>query len=185
MRSAVCFALLLSAAAHAQPADWSAVTPAVGVTAPVADAFGPDWRSGVGAAARVELPAYRGRVRASLAVASYQADALPDFGTLAATLGWGPELALGPVRAALGVEVGAVLFRFDRVNDGTFENVTETEAAVGAWGRLEAPVTGRVRAWAGAEVLRIALADPAAVATASAGLGIRLDAPGWLRAVLR
>ena len=184
MRLAVYCAILLPAA-HAQPVDWSTVTPAVGATVPLTDAFGPEWAPGAGAAVRLELPAYRGRVRASLAVAGYHADALPDFRTLAATLGWGPEVRLGPVRAALGVEVGAMLFRFDRVGDGAFENVTETEAAVGVWGRLEAPLTRRVQAWAGAEVLRVALAEPATVATASAGLGVRLVTPRWLRAALR
>lgn len=189
MRRVVCLVTLLAASAHAQPGDWSELVPSVGVSVPLAEGFGPDWTAGTGAAARLDLPAYRGRVRAALGVARYPANredtALPDFSMVSATLGWGPDRALGRLRVAAGAQVGAVLFRFDRVNDGTFENVTETEAAVGAWARLSLPLASRLRVWAEAETLRLALAEPTYVTTASAGLAVRLDTPGWLREALR
>ena len=115
------------------------------------------------------------------------ASGLPEFVAVFPTLGWGLGLGL-PGGAALraGPHVGAAHLRFDGEGGAFGGNLqNETEAAVGAWARLDAPVAGRVRVWAEAEATRIALADPVTLATGSAGLAVRLDTPGWLRSVLR
>lgn len=194
MRRALLLSAVLATAAHAQPGDWATLDLGLGATAPIAGGFVAPWRAGPGGAARLAVPAYGGLVRAALDVNAYDveaadagaADGLPDFGLVAATLGWGPGLALpGGARAWAGVEVGAVLLRFETVETGGFQNTTETEAAVGAWVRLSAPVAGRVQAWAEGRALRVALAEPATLTAVTAGLAVRLDTPGWLRGVLR
>jgi hypothetical protein len=181
-------ALLLTASASAQPAeDWRTLEPAAGLALPLSDGFAL-WEAGPGGALRLEAPAYGGHARLALRIAAYapERDGLPSFVAAFPTLGWGPALRL-PGGAALraGPHVGAVHLRFEAAEGfgGNLQN--ETELAVGAWARLEAPVAGRLRAWAEAEVLRAALADPATLATASAGLAVRLDTPRWLRSVLR
>ncbi|MDT0631758.1 hypothetical protein RQM47_05440 [Rubrivirga sp. S365] len=183
-------ALALPALAAAQGGadDWAMVEPALGVASPLAGGFGPEWAARPGAAARLEAPAYGGRARLALRVAGYEAARpdLPAFSAVTALAGWGPSVALGAgVRGGAGLQVGAVRYAFDDGGEfgGFLQN--ETEAAWGAWLRLDAPLAGRLRVWAEAEALRVALADPATVATASAGLALRLDAPAWLRAVLR
>ena len=168
--------------------DWSTLTPGLGGSVQLADRFGPEWTAGAGAGARAVLPAYGGVARASLDARRYAAarPELPDFRATTATLGWGPTLAL-PAGARLsgGVLVGALHLRFERLEEIRFQNVTEIEAAVGGWGRLDVPLAGRLGVWLEADVLRVALSDPAALATGSAGLALRLDTPGWLREVLR
>lgn len=176
-------------AANAQDA-WSTLTPSLGISAPPLDRF-EDWDAAPGIAGRVLLPAYGGRVRAALDVRRSTAtrEPLPGYRSTATTLGWGPTAALpAGVRLSGGVLVGALHLRFEpleEIGEDEFQNVTELEAVVGGWARLSVPLAGRLRLWGEAEVLRVALADPAAVGTVSGGLALRLDTPRWLRGVLR
>lgn len=175
-------------AARSTPEPWGTVAFALGASMPVGEGFGSAWSAGAGLAARGSTPAYGGLVRASLGARPYTAadPSLPDFWTASAALGWGPGLALpAGGRVWVGAGVGAVLFRFEELDTGVYQNVTETEAAVGGWGRLEVPLGGPTFVWAEGEVLRVALATPATLVAASAGLGIQLRSPGWLRAFLR
>lgn len=187
MRHALVLIALSVGTAHAQ-SDWSTLSPGIGAGVPLVDAFEPEWTAEVGADARLVTPAYGGQVRAALGARAYTANAegLPDFQTFSAMLGWGPRVA-GPLGTTLaaGPQVGAVLLRFDRTASGGFQNVTELEAAVGIWARLDVPLAGRLSAWLEAQAMRVAFADPATAVTAVGGLSVRLDTPGWLEAVLR
>lgn len=175
-------ALLLAAGAQAQPANWSTVTPAAGIAVPLDGGFSA-WSTGTGVSGRIELPAYRGRARAELRLATYDADdeAQPEFTLVLATLGWGPAVRLGPVRLGAGGRVGGALFRIDDDTAGNLQS--ESELAVGAWAG-GALVVGRVEAWAEMTGTRVTLSDPVVLVTASGGLAVRLDTPAWLRRVL-
>ncbi len=177
-------AAALATAAHAQPADWSTLTPALGASAGLSGGFGETWRAGPGLTARVEAPAYGGRARAEVRAAVYDApdETAPEFALLVPTLGWGPAVKAGPVRLGVGVKVGAARFQIDDDQAGNLQN--ETELAVGAWAGAALRL-GRVEVWAEADATRLTLADAVTLAGASGGLAVRLGTPRWLRGVLR
>ncbi len=174
---------LLVAAAHAQPAQ-ATLTPGVGGLVPVAGGFGDTWRAGAGLSARVEAPAYGGRARAEVWVAVYDApdETVPEFSLVVPTLGWGPALDVGPVRLGAGVRVGAARFQIDDDQAGNLQN--ETELAVGAWAGA-ALRWGRAEVWAEVDGTRLTLAEPVTLVAATGGLAVRLDAPRWLRTLVR
>ena len=186
LRCAVLLVTTLAAQAQAQT-SWSTVEVGLGGSAAVAASFTPEWSAGPGIVAQAASSAYGGRVQATVAARPYAtADSdLPDFRTVTATLGWGPGLRLGPVRVWAGGTVGVVQFRFERLDRGEFQNVSEIEAVVGAWARIEGNLAGPVWAWAEGRALRAALADPTALTSAGAGLAVRVSTPGWLRDALR
>lgn len=183
------FALLLAclgAAAEAQ--DAISLWPAAGASVVATGGFD-GWTAGPGVTGRLEAPAYGGRARAALRVASFEATdptARPDFTSVLATVGWTRSARLGRASVGAGPLVGATQFRFDD-EDGEFSgNLTrETEAVVGAVARLDVPLAGRVSFWSEAEALRVALARPRTLGLVSAGLSLRLDAPRWVQAVLK
>lgn len=188
MRALAALLLLAAPAALAQPGDWRTLTPAAGVSVPLGGGFGPAWDTGTGFVLRIESPAYGGQARASLRAARVEPreSGLPAFDALFPSLGWGAGLGLpGGLRLQGGPQLGTAYLRFEATDDfgGALQN--ETELTVGAWARVEAPVGGRVRAWAEAEAIRVALRDPVTLTAASAGLALRLDTPRWLRTVLR
>ena len=188
MRRLALLLLALGSSVQAQTGDWRTLEPALGVALPLGGGFGPEWTARPGLAARLDAPAYGGRARLAVRVASYATPdpALPEFLSVAASLGWGLEAALpAGLRLGGGPQVGALHLRFDD-EDGRFGGnlQNETEATVGAWARLDVPLTRRVSLWAEADVLRVAFADPATITSLGAGLAVRLDTPGWLRTVL-
>jgi len=177
--------VLLIAPAQAQPTDWATLTPGLGPAVPLAGGFGDGpWEAGLGAHARVEAPLYGGRVRAALWATAYEdpGGAVPGFVLAVPTLGWGPFVDAGRVRLGAGGRVGAALLRVDDDDAGRLQ--TETELAVGAWGG-GAVRLGRVEVWAEAEATHLTLSTPVTLVTGGGGLALRLDAPRWLRAVLR
>ena len=165
-------------------ADWSTLTPAVGLGAPLGDGYGPEWTTGAALSVRVEAPAYGGRVRAEVRAAEYPsaAEGVPGFSTLAPTVGWGPALRVGPVRLGAGARVGVVRFQIDDDDAGRLQS--ETELTVGGWAGAALRL-GRVEVWAEADGARVALSDPVALWTVGGGVALRLDTPGWLGGVLR
>lgn len=181
--------LLLLPVAHAQTDDWTTLEPAFGAALPLDGGFGPEWEAGPGVAARLDAPTTGGHARLALRVAPYEPRVpdLPEFLAVAASLGWGPSLALpAGLRLRGGPQVGVLHLRFDNEGGrfgGNLQN--ESEVTFGTWARLDVPVIRRVRLWAEAEALRAAFADPATITSLGAGLSVRLDAPGWLRTVLR
>ena len=180
--------LALAVPAASAQGDWSSLAPGLGVAAPPAGGFGAEWTPTAGLRAGVTSPAYGGLVRAALGARGYAAsrDDLPDFWLASASAGWGPTAALPRgLRLSGGVLAGVAHLRFEALDGVPFQNTTETEAAVGAWARLDVPVTGTVRLWTEAELLRVALAEPVTLATGSAGLAVRVETPGWLRGLLR
>lgn len=188
MRS--CLVLLFLASlggiARAQPgAPWGQIEPSLGVAIPVGEGFGEAWALRAGPTVRLAAPAYGGWARAtvrSLSAEPRDADA-PAFALALPSIGWGPEVGLGPVRLSAGPEVGVALFRFDDDESGNLQN--ETEVAVGAWGSVAVPLGGGARVWAETSALRATLADPVTLVTVGGGVGLRLDAPSWLRRFLR
>ena len=183
--------ILLTAAAASAQGDWAMLAPAAGVAAPVGGGFGGEWTAAPGVAAHLEAPAYGGAVRAALWTARYDAlegatgvlGPVPDFALAVPTVGWGPVLEAGPVRAGVGVHLGVAVFRFDDGADDAL--TTETEVAVGGWAGLTLEVAGPLEAWAEVSATRVALDEPDAVWTASGGLAVRLSTPQWLRRALR
>ncbi len=179
--------LVLASAVTAQPA-WRTVDPAVGATAALDGGFGPEWRALPGAVGRLEAPAYGGQARFALRLTAYEPTrpGLPKFLAVAPSLGWGlgAHFPAG-LRVQAGPQVGVLHLRFDD-GDGQFGGnlQNETEVTVGAWARLEAPLARHVTAWLEAEGVRVAVADPTTLTTASAGLAIHLDTPSWLRTLL-
>lgn len=173
---------LVATGAHAQ-ASWSTLTPAAGIAIPVESGF-PAWSTGASAAARVETPAWSGRARAELRLATYDTDreSLPEFTLVVPTLGWGPALDVGPARLGAGGRVGIAFFRLDDDTAGNLQN--EAEMAVGAWAggafRL-----GRAELWAEVDATRFTLSEPTTLVTVGSGLAVRLDTPRWLRRVLQ
>ena len=177
----------LGASAHAQP-DAAVLWPAAGASALVAGGFD-GWTAAPGATARLETPFYGGQARAALRLAAFEsADAAvrPDFALVTATVGWTRSVRLGRALVGGGAVVGATQFRFGDA-DGRFSGnlSNETEAVVGALARVDVPLAGRLGVWAEAEALRVALAQPRALALVTAGASLRLDAPRWVQAVLR
>ena len=173
--------LVLATAASAQP-SWSELTPGAGATALVGDALAP-WAAGPGITVRVEAPAYGGRARVEVRAFDFEVDdeRLPEFALVVPTVGWGPALAAGPMRLALGARVGAGLFRLDDDDAGNLQN--ETELAVGGWAGAALRL-GRAEVWAEVGGMRLTLSDPATPVGVTAGLAVRLGTPGWLRGVL-
>lgn len=167
----------------AAPLPRPSVTVRAGAATLAAGGFGRAWEAGPGVALRLDVPAYRGTSRLALAAAPFEARdrAVPAFWFVVATLGWGPDVRLpGRARLAAGPVVGAVHLRF-APRDGFGGNLqNETEAVVGAFVRASVPLRGRVSAWADAEVLRVALAEPRTLALASAGVALRLEVPPGL-----
>ena len=187
MRRLLLLLLVAASGAAAQP-HWRTVEPALGGAIALDGGFGPEWEAGTGVVARLEAPAYGGHARIALRVAPYEPDRadLPEFTAVAPSLGWGLGAGLpGGLRLLAGPQVGVLHLRFDD-EDGQFGGnlQNETELMAGAWGRLEAPLTRRVRLWTEGEVSRVAFANPAVISTASAGLAVRLDTPRWLRGLL-
>ncbi len=189
-----CLALLRSTAAQAQePSGTSPVADApptrigasVGTSGVAAGGFGDAWRPGIGAGGRLDVPAYGGRLRASLTVLPFASrtgdrSAIPSFVAVVPTLGWGPALALpGGARASAGPVVGIVQARFpEHVGPGgTSSGVNETEAVVGLFGSVRVPLGGRLAAWADVEALRMALDRPRALVGVGAGLSVDLGVP--------
>ena len=183
MRSLVLLSLL-AGVASAQTPDWSTLTPGAGAVAFVETGLGAPWEAGPGVAARLEAPAYGGRVRADVVAAEYATsdEAVPAFLLVVPTLGWGPSLEAGRVRVGAGGRVGAAAFRIDDDTAGNLQN--EIEAAVGAWAG-GAVRFGRLEVWAEAAATRVTLSDSVTLVTAAGGLAVRLEAPRWLRGVLR
>ena len=191
MRLALCLLALCTAAPARAQAVASALWPAAGVAAPVAGGV-EGWTGGTGVAARLETPLYGGRARLAVRALRYEASAegRPPFLLLLPAVGWTRSARLpGGVEVGAGAAVGAALFRFGADPSFTGNLQNETEAAVGALARLDVPlgrlVGGRLALWAEAEATRVALARPVTLASVTAGLSVRLDAPGGVQAVLR
>lgn len=185
--------LLLTAAGttsvRAQPADFATLDAQLGLTAQLAEPYGGRWTTGPGPVGRVATPFYGGRLHAGLRAypnADAQADTLPDFLALHAEVGWGPALAL-PAGARLtgGAHLGAVAFRFDETEPYSGALTNELELAAGLFVRLDAPLGGPVRAWAGADGLHVFTAAPEQLLFVEGGLSVTVASPGWLRRFLR
>ena len=178
-RLAVALAVVVSLVA---PADAQSVRLSAGGVLPAGGALGPGWDAQPGASGHILLPMYGGETRLALDLAAHRAtrDDLPDFLALNATLGWGPVLALGPIRLAPGAEIGAGRFAFD--DDGVFgDNASsESELVAGAYVRARVPVAGRLEVWAEGGARRTFFSTPATTTSASAGLSVRIGVPGWL-----
>lgn len=164
-------AALLTATASAQP-----VRLAAGATVPLTGELGPAWEAQPGLAGQILLPMYGGETRLSLDLATHDAtrEDAPDFTALVATLGWGPVLALGPVRLNPGAEVGAGRYAFDDGGEFGGNLSSESEVVAGAYLCAGAPVAGRLEVWAEGGVRRTFFSTLATTATASAGLAVRL-----------
>jgi hypothetical protein len=142
------------------------------------------WTSAPGLAGRVETPAYGGRARLSVRAVPYEEteDGRPPFWLVVPAVGWTRSARLpGGVEVGVGAAVGVALFRFGADDEfpGNLQN--ETEVAVGALARLDGPVGrlagGRLAVWAEAEATHVVLARARTLATATAGLSVRLDGP--------
>lgn len=191
MRLALCLLAVCSAAPARAQASGTALWPAAGVAVPLGGGID-GWRASPGVSARLETPLYGGRARLSVRAVPYEetGEGRPPFLLALPTVGWTRSARLpGGVEAGVGAVVGVALFRFgaDEAFGGNLQN--ETEAAVGALARVDVPVGrlagGRLAVWAEAEATRVALARPLTLGTVTAGLSVRLDAPGFVQAVLR
>ena len=161
---------------------------ALGVALP-SQPFGDPWTVGAGGAARLALPLHGGTAEGVLRALAYEGGALdgtseaPGFTFLAATVGWGPTVRLGPAELTPLARVGAVQFRFDEDPRFGAQLQNEAEAAVGVALRLAVPV-GRAAVWAEGEALHVALREPETVASLSAGLAVRVGLPPAVRRLL-
>lgn len=195
MRLAVCLLAVCAGGACVSPAraqaTGAALWPAAGVAVPLGGGID-GWTASPGVVSRLETPLYGGRARLSVRAVPYEetAEGRPPFWLVVPTAGWTRSATLpGGVEAGVGAVVGVALFRFgaDDAFTGNLQN--EAEAVVGALARVDVPVGrvvgARLAVWAEAEATRVALARPRTLGTVTAGLSVRLDAPGWVQAVLR
>ena len=182
MPAALRLAVLLCLAA---PAAAQELRVAAGAVAPAAGRLAPGWSAGPGLRASAALGTHE-ELRATLDVAVHDTEdpALPAFVAVGAFLGWSPTVALGPLRLAPGVELGAVHMRFDDGERFGERLSAETELGVGLFARASVAVGGPVEAWAEGGVRRVFLSTPADLAAASAGLALRLPAPRLVRDAL-
>ncbi len=183
----------VASAPHAQtPASGPSgptVTLSIGPAAVVAGGFGDAWRPGAGVAARGEASAYGGQARGALFMIPHDAAdgaAVPAFGLVGATAGWGVRVAL-PAGAELvaGPTVGVLAFRFRDAEAFPGYQGNETETAVGAFAGVRVPVARHVVVWADADALRVALAPPRGLLTVAGGVALRLAVPDALGRALR
>lgn len=173
-------------AAQDEARDWSTLTVSAGPAVPLTNPYGDAWALRPGGALRVEAPAWRGGVHASLWV--FETDPrtpdVPGFLSVVPAVGWGTGAQLARVSVSAGGELGIVHSRFEREGGFGDRPDQETEVFVGAYARADAPIAGRIRVWSEAGVRRIAYADAAVLPSLAAGLAIRLDTPSWLRRAL-
>ena len=186
MRSSLALLLLCCAAAQAQPAHLETLEVALSGVAPLGEAYGGLWAVSPGAALRVGTEFYGGQ--AALALHAFTNEAAeadhPDFLALHGALGWGARVPLpARLRLTAGGLVGAVHMRFDDENRDALSR--ETELTAGLFARLDAPVAGPVRLFAGAEVARVYTAVPITYRFVHGGVSVSAPAPGWLRRLLR
>lgn len=189
MRKSVIFAaLLLGGVAEAQERNFETVGVALVGSIPLAVSYDSVWDAGMGAAVRAETPFYGGALQVALHVFPNdgRAEDLPDFLAVHGALGWGYALRLpGGVRFTAGPEVGALHMRFDDDERFILALQNETELTAGLFAHLDVPLAGAIRAYAGAEALRLFTAEPITLGVVHAGLRTDFATPGWLRRVLR
>jgi hypothetical protein len=180
-------ALLVGAPARAQQHLETLEVAASGVV-PLGGTYDGRWTAGPGAALRAGVAFYGGHAHFALHAfpnAPQQPD-LPSFVALRGALGWGARVGL-PARLGLtaGGAVGAVTMRFEADDrfPGALQN--ETELTAGLFARLDAPLAGPLRLFAGAEVARAYTAEPIVFRFVEGGVVLVADAPGWLRRLLR
>jgi hypothetical protein len=114
------------------------------------------------------------------------ADDLPDFTAIHAVGGWGPAVVLpGGARFVPTAHVGALAFRFDDEDDFSGALRNETELTFGLAARTDLGVHGPLRAWVGADVVRVFTRPGETLYFVDAGISVALTAPGWLREALR
>jgi hypothetical protein len=187
MRISLALALLCCAAsARAQPRHLETLEGVLAGVAPVGETYDGLWTAGPGGALRVGTEFYGGE--ASFALHAFpnepaQPD-LPAFLAVRGALGWGARLGLpARLRLTAGGTVGAVHMRFDDEDRDALSN--ETELTAGLFARLDAPLAGPVRLFAGAEVVHVYTAVPITYRFVQGGVSVSAPAPGWLRRLLR
>jgi hypothetical protein len=187
--SALLLSLLLAAAVSAQPRHLETVEAALGGVVAAGETYDGLWTAEPGAALRVGAAFYGGQAHAALhAFPNHpQAPDLPAFRTLRGEVGWGPVLALpAGLRLTAGAAAGAMVMWFDD-HDGQFVGAlqNETELTAGLFARLDAPLAGPVRVFAGADVTRVYTAEPLVLRFVQGGVAVAVPSPGWLRRLLR
>ncbi|MDX1439994.1 MAG: hypothetical protein R3284_08840 [Rubricoccaceae bacterium] len=146
------------------------------------------WEANWGLSGRVATPFYRGKLdfRIRAFENNHAAETHPEFLALHWEVGWGYTFPLlERVELNAGGRVGAMMMRFDdeEVFTGGLKN--ETELTSGLFVRIDAPVSGSWRVFAETEWAYMYLANPSTFTFVEAGMELRLDAPDWLRSVLR
>lgn len=181
---------LLPVLPRAQPAgagSFSEVSLDVGGGAQPAAPYEGLWAAGPHVALRAATPFYGGRLHLGLRGFSSEGDAeRPDFLAVHARVGWGGGVALpGGLRAEGGAHLGGVLYHFEA--SGPFGAVlqNESELAAGLYARLDAPLAGRLRAWAGADAVQVFTAAPERRLFVEGGLSVTLPLPAAVRRALR
>lgn len=185
-KSVILAALLLGSVAQAQ--NFETVGVAFGGAMPLSVSYDAVWDAGAGAAVRAETPFYGGAIQIAFHVFPNhgRAEDLPDFLAVHGALGWGYTLRLpGGVHLTAGPEVGALHMRFDDDERFTLALQNETELTAGLFTHLDVPLVGAIRAYAGAEALRLFTAEPITLGFIHAGLRTDVATPGWLRRALR
>jgi hypothetical protein len=187
--SALLLSLLLAAPTSAQPRHLEAVEGALAGVVAVGEAYDGLWTAEPGAALRLGTAFYGGQAHVALhAFPNHPEEAgLPEFTALRGEVGWGPVLTLpAGLRLTAGAAAGAMTMWFDD-HDGQFVGAlqNETELTAGLFARLDAPLAGPVRVFAGAEATRVYTAEPIVLRFVQGGVAVAVPSPGWLRRLLR
>lgn len=112
-------------------------------------------------------------------------DALPDYGTWIAFLGWGGELRVAPrVRAELGIRPAVAFFRFRRSPAFPTSGKSESELTLGAGAALRLDVGGGWSVGVAARERRILTRERLDQHVFAAELSRTFGTPAWIRAVL-
>jgi hypothetical protein len=161
---------------------------AAGGAGPLGSAWDGAWEASPAASFHAATPYHHGLV--GIAVRAWRndraAEDLPDFTAFHAMGGWGPAVGMpGGARIMAAAHVGALAFRFDDEDDFSGALRNETELTFGLAARTDIGVHGPLRAWAGADVVRVFTRPGETLYFVEAGLSVALTAPGWFRGALR
>jgi hypothetical protein len=177
-----------ASATSAQPRHLETLEGAFSVVVSLGDAYGGQWSTEPGGALRVGTEFYGGRVHLAFHTFANQPLelGLPEFHAYRGEVGWGATLAL-PVQGRLtaGAAVGAINMRFEPDERFPMALQNETELTASLFARLDAPVAGPVRVFAGADLARVATAEPIVYRFVQGGFALVIPAPAWLRTFLR
>ncbi|HYE96316.1 MAG TPA: hypothetical protein VD962_08910 [Rubricoccaceae bacterium] len=160
---------------------------AAGVAA-VGETYDGLWRAEPGGALRVGTEFYGGQAHVDFHAFANQPEekGLPEFHAYRGEVGWGVRVGLpGRLRLVAGPAVGAVHYRFEPDERFPMALQNETELSLGLFARLDAPLLGPARVFAGAEVVRVYTAERIVYPFVEGGVALSTPAPRWLRRLLR